>query len=132
MVDKEPSSEDEDEVIEDKNGLTEIDRKTLELIDKIQHGEKPEDIKAGKIYVFPKDKRTDEEILKADPRYVDQELEDNVEIPDIQEEKLDPEEYTKKIEHPDYGKIPELKEGQTKDENGRILPRYPAWFLYSK
>ena len=129
MADNEASDE---EVKEEDLGLTEEDRKALDLIDKLQHGDRPEDIQVGKIYVFPKDTRTEEEKTKARPDYVDQELDDDVEIPRIEEEKLDPEEYIKMVEHPDYMKIPELKEGQTKDKNGRILPRYPGWYLYSK
>ena len=42
---------------------------------------------------------------------MDQELDDNVATPEMEEEKIDPEEYFKKIQHPDYGKEPELKDG---------------------
>ena len=38
-------------------------------------------------------------------------MDDDVEIPKMEEEKIDPEEFFKKIQHPDYMKEPELKDG---------------------
>jgi hypothetical protein len=45
---------------------------------------------------------------------------------------MTPESVFKEASHPDYMKLPELKDGQMKDKNGRVLPRYPGWFMYTK